>query len=194
MTSSSSSPDHTLPDHTLVRRLREGDVSAFEWVYDTYYERLWRFAYSFVRTRAIAQEVVHDIFLTLWSGRETLSIHTTLDGYLYGAVRNRALKLVRHERVVAREASDALVQSHSPASSAPAEGVQETLEQRELIAALSRAVAELPERHRTAIVLRWRHGMRYEEIATVLAVSPQAARTLILRVQQTLKTVLSQTV
>jgi RNA polymerase sigma-70 factor (ECF subfamily) len=178
----------------LVRRLREGDVSAFEWVYDTYYERLWRFAYSFVRTRAIAQEVVHDIFLTLWSGRETLSIHTTLDGYLYGAVRNHALKLVRHERVVAREASDALVQHRSPASSAPAEGVQETLEHRELIAALGRAVAELPERHRTAIVLRWRHGMRYEEIATVLAVSPQAARTLILRVQQTLKTVLSQTV
>ena len=169
-------------------------MAAFDTLYESHYERLWRFAYSFVRTRAIAQEIVHDVFLALWTGREHLQVHSTLDGYLYGAVRNHALKFVRHERIVERELDVALRMHESHGTGEASPGILEHIEREEVAAALERAIDGLSERHRTAILLRWKHGMRYEEIAKVLGVSPQAARTLVLRVQGVLKQVIERVV
>lgn len=179
-------------EQDLLRRLRGGDAAAFESLYETYYERLWRFAYGLVRTRATAQDVVQDVFLSLWTNRERLNIRTTLDGYLYAAVRHHALKFMRHDRVVQRELDEALSLHHSPAAAEAAVGVAERLEQEEISAALQHAIAGLSERHRAAILLRWKHGMRYEEMSKVLGISPQAARTLVLRIQATLKAIITR--
>ncbi len=147
-------------------------MAAFDALYESHYERLWRFAYSFVRTRAIAQEIVHDVFLALWTGREHLQIHSTLDGYLYGAVRNHALKFVRHERIVERELDVALRRHESHGTGEASPGILEHIEREEVATALERAIDGLSERHRTAILLRWKHGMRYEEIASPRRLPP----------------------
>lgn len=171
----------------LVRDLREGDRVAFDVVYDLYYERLWRFAFSFVRTRAVAQDVVHDVFLTLWTARESLDVRGSLEAYLYGAVRNCALNVVRHDRVVEREQERAAAARHSPAMGEADDDAQARLEQHELSDVLSHALARLTERQRTAVLLRWQQGMQYDEIARVLGISPQATRRLVLRVHDTLR-------
>jgi len=174
-------------ERDVVQRLRDGDLRAFEQVYDAFYERLWRFTYGYVGSRAVAQEIVHDVFLALWTNRAAFDVHSTLDGYLYGAVRNRARNVARHERVEQRR-HDMLARERADDGAAdPTPSAQEQLERAEATSRVARAVAALSERHRTAILLRWKHGMRYEAIARVLGVSPQAARTLVLRVQETLK-------
>jgi RNA polymerase sigma-70 factor (ECF subfamily) len=172
--------------------LRTGDRAAFDAIYDAYYDRLWRFAFGFVRTRDVAQEVVHDIFLALWTQRASLDVRGSLDTYLYGATRNRALNVVRHDRVVERE-RDLAAAAHVTYGMGEYDGdAQGQLERHELAAVIDRALERLTERQRTAVILRWQNDLGYDEIGHVLGISSQAARTLVLRVHDTMRRIVGR--
>ncbi|RYG34699.1 MAG: hypothetical protein EOO01_32040 [Chitinophagaceae bacterium] len=49
-----------------------------------------------------AQDVVHELFASLWSKRESLDINTSLNAYLYSSIRNRILDHIAHQKVVSR--------------------------------------------------------------------------------------------
>ena len=85
-------------------RLRSGDTAVFELIYRAYHLVLWKYAYQFVHSRDAAQDIVQDVFVDLWDRRETLEIRKTLEAYLFIAVRNRAMDVVRHETRIAQAA------------------------------------------------------------------------------------------
>jgi RNA polymerase sigma-70 factor (ECF subfamily) len=67
---------------------------------------------------------------------------------------------------------------------------QLALEAEELDQAVVRAIAELPERRRIAMTLRWKHEMSSLEIARVLRTTPEAVRTLLTRARADLASLL----
>src|SRR2546429_8919136 len=82
-------------------RIRAGDAAAFERAFRTYHPALCKFAFRYVHSRDVAQELVHDVFATLWEERGRLSVDR-LKSYLYAAVRNLAISHLRHELVARR--------------------------------------------------------------------------------------------
>src|SRR5256886_416983 len=82
-------------------RIRAGDAAAFERAFRTYHPALCKFAFRYVHSRDVAQELVHDVFATLWEERGRLSVDR-LKSYLYAAVRNLAISHLRHELVERR--------------------------------------------------------------------------------------------
>ena len=186
----------------LVLRLAAGDESACEALYLAYRAPLWRFAYGYVRSREVAEELVQEVFLSLWRSRTDAGLRTCIRAWLYAAVRNHALNHLRHERVVTR-LSERSGRAHSmhggfePAlvGDAIAMGEQEpdaqlTVEAHELDAAVARAVRALPERRRLAMTLRWKHDLSPLEIARVLDTTPESVRVLLTRARQELATLL----
>ncbi len=118
------------PDAELVARIRAGDEGGCEALYVAHHGPLWRFAYGYVRSAEIAEELVQEVFLALWRNRADWEVSGSVRAWLYGAVRNRALnpgdravgrpavapsyRAVRHARVPRRGAADALVSPRAP--------------------------------------------------------------------------------
>jgi RNA polymerase sigma-70 factor (ECF subfamily) len=189
-------------DAALVARVRMGDETAFETLYRAHHDRLWKFAYGYLRSREMAEEVVQDVFLSVWRERSEWDVRSTARVWLYAAVRNRALNHLRHERVVARlvdgdaglSAAGAATEGRdeAPAMGQPPPDAQTRLETGELEETVARALAALPERRRLAMTLRWRHDFSAAEIARVLATTPESVRVLLTRARQDLAGLLAR--
>jgi RNA polymerase sigma-70 factor (ECF subfamily) len=157
-----------------IARVRAGDAVACEALHRRYHEALWRFAYGQVRSADAADDVVDDVFLSLWHDPSEWEPTTSARAWLFGAVRHRALRHLRQERDAAR------FTARGPLDAPPAagEGADEPT--------IARLLAAAPERRRIAMTLRWCHGMRAPEIGHVLGTTPEVARVLLSRARQEL--------
>ena len=154
-------------ERALQERIRGGDEAAFDAVFRENYAHLVRMAESVVREHALAEEIAQDVMLELWRRRETLEVEQSFRAYLLRSTRNRALNHVRHQRIVAREATIAAAAAESARSQSAEDEVLGT----ELERAVRRAIAELPERTREVFQLSRERGLKYSEIAVVLEIS-----------------------
>jgi RNA polymerase sigma-70 factor (ECF subfamily) len=158
----------------VLARLSAGDEDAFATVFRLWYAPLVRFAERLIGDRARAEDVVQDTLLQLWRRRASLDPTGTVQAWLFHAVRNRALNVLRHDGIVAR-AEPKLVSAHrlrlrehdrSDADVALAEA--------ELHLAIDAAVHALPRRCREVFILSRRHGLRQAQIAARLGISLKA--------------------
>jgi RNA polymerase sigma-70 factor (ECF subfamily) len=112
-------------------------------------------------------------------------------GYLFAALRNRALNLRRRggrERAWAARETTAEVRDLHPTPAAP----DAQLETDELHARVARALDALPERCRLAMRLRWREQLSYAEIAAALGISIKGVESQLARGLHALRTRLAR--
>jgi RNA polymerase sigma-70 factor (ECF subfamily) len=152
-------------DRELLDRLRQDDEDAFSSIFRVHYPSLVGAAQAMLGDRGRAEEVVQDVLLELWRRRRTIAIESTLRAYLQRATRNRALNVVRHEKVAQRMAP---IAADDPTVH-PTELVR--LVEGEIDHALHEAVAHLPARCREVFELSRVQGLRYAEIAETLGIS-----------------------
>lgn len=164
-------PDPSLAG--LAARLQAGDRDAFEEVFRRHYGRLADYAMGLVGSRDAAEDVVQEVFVTLWIQRQRVSTPENLIAYLYRSVRNRGLNFLRHERLVTDFRARRVAEE--PPVTAPAD--RET-EDSEIASALRQAVAALPPRSREVFQLSRDRGLTYPEIASTLGISVKTVETL----------------
>lgn len=152
-------------------RVRAGDERAFEMLFRAFAPGLCAFVHGYVASRAVAEEVVQDLFLALWQHREGFAVHERVSAYLYTAARNRALNHLRRERLADRWHADA--SGNAPAADPGAPGEGELLGLLEL----QDAIEHLPARCRLIFVLNRQHEMTYGEIASSLGLSVKTVET-----------------
>jgi RNA polymerase sigma-70 factor (ECF subfamily) len=157
-------------EHEQIARIRAGDERAFEALFMAYYSPLRDFVSTYL-DRATGEELLQELFLTLWRKRETWNPAGGVRAYLFAAVRNRALNVLRKRRVAAR-ASEQLAadEINGGAGQSNATPAQE-LSVAEVEVACRSAIHELPESNRVVMALRWNYGMSHAEIAFVVDTS-----------------------
>jgi RNA polymerase sigma-70 factor, ECF subfamily len=156
----------------------------FHTVYERHAADLRRFALYLSGNPAVADDLVADAFVRLWTARGEIRTET-LRAYLMAIVRNLYLTSRRRgARDVALD--DTLVVADLAAS------VQMRLEQREQLAAVRATLASLSEVDRSALLLRALHDMPYDEIARVLEISLAAAKVKVHRARLRLASVTSR--
>lgn len=151
-----------------LSRIRAGDEGAFESLFREHHAILCAFARKFVADSDMAEEVVQDIFYGLWEKRATLMPTVSLRSYLFAAVRNSCLNLLKHAKV--RDAHRQHAEAQAPAH---VEDPQEALQAAELSARLGLAIAALPDRCGEIFHMSRFEGLRYQEIADRLGLSPR---------------------
>jgi RNA polymerase sigma-70 factor (ECF subfamily) len=154
-----------------LNQLRVGDPLTFERIFRAYYASLCDFAHSYVRCHETAEEIVQDLFSWIWDRRFTLEMPHGMRLWLFTAVRNRSLNVIRDRRLEfsahERYALDALSQrpAADPADAALSAG--------ELSAAAARTVALMTPRCREAFTLIRLQHMSYADAAHVMGISPK---------------------
>ena len=156
-----------------VARVRAGDALALEVIFTAYRRELCVSAERITRSAEIAEEVVQDVFLAIWTGRSHWRITTSLAAYLHRSVHNVATRAVSSrtrggssgEDLVAASLSDpGRFQDRTPNPDVAAERV-------ELADAVKSAVEEMPTRAREVFLLSREKELTNREIAAQLGLS-----------------------
>ena len=178
---------------TLAERVRAGDSEAFSELFLTFGEPLRKFAFRHVRSSDLADDVVQDVFSSVWHARERIDLRIGLRAYLFRATRNRALDILDHEAVRERWASESgLFAGHIDAytdAEIPDDGARDIALLRIIDATLDR----MPARRQLVCRLRWKDGVPLTEIARRLALSAKTIETQITRGRRDLRAALSET-
>jgi RNA polymerase sigma-70 factor (ECF subfamily) len=175
----------------LVAQLHAGDEDAFASVFRTWYAPLVRFAERMIGDRARAEEVVQDSLLQLWRRRTSLDPAGTVQAWLFHAVRNHALNVIRHDDVMARAEPRLMTAQWLEWADDARTDVDTALAEAELHLAVDAAVGALPRRCREVFILSRRHGMRQTEIAKRLAISLKAVEAHMTRALRELRSTLA---
>lgn len=153
--------------YLLERISTASDQAAYRELYQIYFPSLYRFACGLTHQETLAEEIVSDVFINIWKGRDTLTSIRNVRVYLFVAVKNLCL------RAMSRMGKDVdlLDEEMMTSVSSDAPGPDDLLISREMNQAFEDAVAALPERCRLIFRLVREEGLRYREIAIILNIS-----------------------
>jgi RNA polymerase sigma-70 factor, ECF subfamily len=168
-------------ERAMVAAALAGDEDAFEKLIHTYSRRVYIVAYAIVQDVAEAEDIVQDAFLKAHHQRDKLREPEKFPAWLLTVARNAARDRLRRRRPQAdAETFDTLA---DPTAATPGSA----LEKEEHQAHLRRALATLPEDHRTALTLRYLEGLDYRAIETTMGLSNGALRGILGRALGTLR-------
>jgi len=167
----------TQSDERLVDLVRAGSDPAFEAIVERYRRALMRYVSRLLPPEQ-AEDVVQQSFVRAYEAMHRGSAELHLRPWLYRIAHNGALNALRDRSLGHAELSDRI-----DGVERPDQALERTQGLRELVV----AVQALPERQRSAILLRELEGRSYEEIATALGVTDGAVRQLLNRARNTLR-------
>jgi RNA polymerase sigma-70 factor (family 1) len=178
----------SLSDKAYLTALAAGDEQAFEALFTRFHSGLLHYAKSILHYPTdAAEDVVADVFCTLWTSRTQLALAGSLAAYLYTAVKHRAFDRLREQRRTLLETTEELPYAQPEAAHQQPDHLLAYQELSEQIAYL---IDQLPERTRQVFQLHRDGGLTYEEMAALLGISINSIKTHMFRALRFLKTAL----
>lgn len=121
---------------------------------------LFNSAYKRLLLREEAEEIIQDLFVQLWVKKELLTIHSTLEAYLFGALRFSIYNFIRN-RQVRQTYLDDLAHSSEPNE----HYIEDAVYYEELAEALAKSVEKLPEKYKKVYTLSRYENFSYKQIS-----------------------------
>jgi RNA polymerase sigma-70 factor (family 1) len=165
----------------LLRRLKQDDERAFDALFRHYSALVYRFAFSYLKSRPAAEEIVQECFIKIWEKRGQLRDDVPLKGYLFTTAHHAVLNELRRDQHHLR------LHGQVAAAAGPASVANEA-EYQEMEALYQAALDRLPPKQREVFVLSRQLGLSYPEIAARQGVS---VKTVEAHIMQALKTMRS---
>lgn len=166
-------PDLSAINEYMYRVRENGDKRAFEVIFRTYYQRLHGFAKTFVNCSDTSEDVIQTVFLNIWINRAAWDPEGEVKTYLFKAVKNECLNVLRHKKVIEHTRPLILQEQEESGES---EAVDMT-SAGELVSIIEEETMKLPKACRRIFQLSRDHGLTYHEIAEYLGVSINTVNT-----------------
>lgn len=175
-------------DGYWVESIRKGDEKVFELLFKKYFLQLTRFSWRYIDSKAIAEELVQELFTKLWEEREnwTLNNDNTVRAYLYKSVRNMSLNHIKHLKIRDKYDAEWMNKKETPKIEFDDKMREEQIKQ-----AVNQAIEDLPPRSRMAYKLHRFDGLTYPEIAEIMDVSVKTVESQMTRALKKLRERLS---
>ncbi|MCC6289064.1 MAG: RNA polymerase sigma-70 factor [Chitinophagaceae bacterium] len=150
----------------LLLQVREGDVKAFEYVYNIYSARLYGNIIKLVKSPGVAEELLQDIFQRVWEYRSNIDVSKSFKSYVFTIAKNLVCDYFN------KESRQRLVQRYLQVKE---EGsiakFQHQLEEKESQQLLEKAVRQLPPQRQLVYTLCKIEGKSYEDVSKTLGIS-----------------------
>lgn len=170
------------PDDIIIaEQIRNGDVRAYEKIFNEYYGMLCLFAKKITGDMERARDIVQEVFVNLYSDRTTLHINTSLKSYLFKCVYNACLNNVKQHKI--HSIHQEYLKQHSPLSFS-----QDMVVRAELEEAIRITVESLPDQCRRIFKMNRYDGKKNSLIAEELGISIRTVETQISKALTVLRT------
>lgn len=132
-------------------------------LFDSHETPLLRYAFSFVGRRAVAEEIVQDVFLKLHTHWEEVE---SPKAWLFRSVRNRAFNYIRdNKRELLNDTNESGEEDQTPPSTSKDDSPEASLEHMEAVAAVRQSLEELDESDRQLVKLKYFSDLKYRDIS-----------------------------
>jgi RNA polymerase sigma-70 factor (ECF subfamily) len=180
------------PDAALMLRVKRGDRAAFTELVEKYKQPIMNFIFRSLRDEMEAEDVAQNVFLQVYKSRQRYKRTAKFSTWLFTIARNLCLNEIRRR---SRHPAESLDEPHTENEDQPQRQYEDTRVilppekylHGELAQHIEKALAELPESQRSAILLCRQEELSYDEISDILDCSLSATKSLIHRGRETLK-------
>lgn len=163
---------------------KKGDWDAYTSLYHAYFRILNNYGYKFTRDVNLIEDVIHDLFVNLWTNRENLGNPLSVKNYLYKSVRNMLLRKIRNQL---RFSDLADSDEHVPFEVSFDHQLILNEEQKRIQETLKHVLSQLPPRQREIVYLRFYDGLSYEEIADIMGINVSSTYKLLYKALENLQ-------
>jgi RNA polymerase sigma-70 factor, ECF subfamily len=171
-------------EKNLVLAFIGGDEKAFETLFKTYYQMLRKVAVFIINDGELAEELVQDVFVTIWEKSANVNPDASFKNYLITAVRNRCLNQLKVKKRTHSIDDDESWQEELVADTR----TENAINYKETHRAIETAIGNLPEQCRIIFQLSRHEGMSYKQIAETLDIAPKTVENQIGRALKVLRT------
>ena len=157
----------TKTDKELAKGIKNGDMLAFDSIYQKYSKKLYVFIFGILKSQKDSEDIVQDVFTKVWEKRATINEFLSFQSYLFTIAHNTSISLIR------KRANETNFVSHVKSIQTPnAESVESNeTEFKELKEKLEKTINELPKRQKQVYLLSREEELSYKEIAEKLGIS-----------------------
>ena len=150
----------------IISRLKEGDILAFEKVFNHMKEKVFYFALKILRNKENAEEALQETFFKLWESRHKIDVSTDISSYIFSIAHNYSIDILRksfHESQHKKVFYEVLENAET--------NTENDISFRELRAEFEKAIDDLPEKRKNIFILSRIKGLSNDEISKSLGIS-----------------------
>jgi len=151
----------------LLNRLKNGDIQAFDQIYELYSHKLFSFVFKILKNEAEVDDIVQEVFVKIWESRDKVEDYKLLNSYIFTIAYNNSIDLIR-KRISSNKYLEHLKYSAS-INFTPT--IISQIEYNELSNQVEKLITNLPDRQKQVYLLHREKGLTYPEIAEKLGIS-----------------------
>lgn len=174
---------------SYIKELQKGSHKAFNAIYDMYADKLFGFVFAHTKSREIANDLVQETFLKLWTMRESLSLDGSLQAMLFTISHNKMIDIFRAQ-INKVEFEDYIEFAENADLSDNA--IDKKIYYDDFLKALKICKNLLPDRQLEIFEMSRENGKSIEEIANQLKISEQTVKNQLSSATKTLRTELAK--
>src|ERR671912_875076 len=156
----------TRTDEELVALSMRGDTESFDQLILRWERPIYALAYRVIGREEEARDVVQETFLRAFRGLANFRGQAKFSSWIYRIALNLCRDWIRRERrAPVSQAPEGVDLAELVSEQGPIESIEDLVARNDMSRTVARAMQELPEEQRTAIILKEYHGMTFQEIA-----------------------------
>ncbi len=169
----------TYDDKLLLELVSKNDASAFTEIYNRYWKKIFAVAYNRLQQMETAEDIVHDVFASLWANRNKIEIDA-LENYLATAAKYMVLAKIRKaesQRLYTTTLQPPVIEMD----------IENSLHYKRILEMVDHEVEKLPEKCKLIFKYSRNEGMPVKQIAKELDISPKTVENQINKALKQLK-------
>lgn len=172
-----------MSDKKIWNNLRNGDQKALEEIYRTYFSELYSYGKKLSRDENTVEDCIQELFVEIWNRRDKLSETDAIKPYLFVSLKRKIFHTIKKLR---KSTDTELEEKYFDAELSIDEILIAKETTNEQKSNLKSAFAELSDRQKEILYLKYYSEMDYEEISNIMDMNYQSARNLVHRAIQKL--------
>jgi RNA polymerase sigma-70 factor, ECF subfamily len=169
-------------DKAIIKNLKEGDIISFDTIFNKYNKKVYYFAYSYLKNKEEAEDVVQEVFLNLWKHRDQINDYYVFSKYLFKITYNATCKKFRKQVSDKKQLDEVLRSITIEDYSTDLE-----IEYNNLLETANLLIAKLPSRQKEILLLSINEQLENEQIANKLHITKKSVDNYLTRAKSSLR-------
>ena len=164
----------------ILYRLKAGDENSFNELYFLLREPAIRFCNSIIKDTVESENLVQEVFIKIWERRQGINPELNFTSYLFTIIKNRVFDYLKEVKKI-----NHLKERYWENIVKYLESDQEFMEER--ISKVNNALEGLTEKRKEIILLNYKEGKSYEEIASQMNISKNTVKNQLVKAKQIMR-------